>query len=359
MSPPHQRPRVLGRVLLAVVAAALALLGVELTLRATFAYLPSVAPLEGAALLPRGPEQGPEGAGDERRNALCRDGHEFRPRPPAWSASLGPAEGEPIALWAVGDSVNMGFGVEPEQSYAWLLGQRLAEHSGRPVRLRNISVNGGSFCQVLRELNGHLALERPHLVLASAFVDDLEDRALFLVEGRAVAFPAQARSAPLRWLVGRSYTANYLWIGWLSRVGGARRRFLSAEDQRWFGDAYQALDRRLEEDAIPWVLALLSPTGMPLCAQRPELEACRAMVDDGRLIAGILAERGLAVQDLRGFWDERPGRVLPVEEDELARRGALPIHPDPRGHQELAEALWPPLLAAWERGGGHPPSRQP
>ncbi len=341
--------RLIPRLLLAATGCALALGAVELGLRLSYDALPSMAAVSGAEQLPRELAAPAPGAFRGLRMPLCRDGADFEPRPPAWSADVGPPQGEPIALWAVGDSVNMGFGVEPQESYAHLLAQRLAGRTGRPVRLRNLSVNGGSFCQYLRELNGHLGLEVPDLVLVSVFSDDLADRALYLVDGVVVAHPSQAGTPLLRAVVGRSYLANLLWITARSRWGGAEPRFVSPADQAWFGEAFAALDARLEQAGVPLVLTQLSPTGRPLCLQDDPPASCAALEDDAQLMASLLREHGVEVLDLRDFWDQRPGRTLEVEQRELERRGALPIHPDPQGHAELAEALWPALEAAWER----------
>jgi lysophospholipase L1-like esterase len=343
-----RRSRLLPRLLLALAGCALALAAVELTLRLRYDALPSLAAVSDGEQLPRELAAPAPGAFRGLRMPLCRDGVGFEPRPPAWTARVGEGGGEPIALWAAGDSVNLGFGVRPEQSYAQLLARRLAEHSGRPVQLRNISVNGGSFCQYLRELNGHLALERPDLVMVSVFADDLADRALYLVDGVVVAHPSQAALPLTRALVARSYLANLLWITWRSRWGGAEPRFVSPGDQAWFGEAFAALDQRLQQAGVPLVLVQLAPVGSPLCQHPSPPEGCAALEADARLMASLLREHGLRPLDLSGFWEERPGRTLELEREELELRGALPIHPDPRGHAELAEALWPSLLSAWE-----------
>ncbi len=328
----------LGAVLLGLVL-------VEAGLRLRYPTLPSLAALEdvelGATTGPR-PEDGPGFGGAE----LCWDQSGFRPRPSAWEGRLGPDVGAPVELWAVGDSVIQGQGVQPAQSYPWLLGERLAAELGRPVELRNVSVNGGHFCQYLRELHGQLSLGQPDLVVVGVFSDDLRDRVFFLLGGSLVAFPAQIEGALGRALAGRSYLANLLWLQWRGRVAAQDEVPPDARALLLFRESFAALQGRLEEQGVPVLTLLLDPAGLSLCAEQPTLEDCAKAAQDGARIAGLLDEAGVPFVDLRGFFVERPDRLLEQERRDLERRGVLPVHPDPRGHADLAEALWPSLRSA-------------
>lgn len=45
-------------------------------------------------------------------------------------------------------------------------------------------------------------------------------------------------------------------------------------------------------------------------------------------------------------WDDGPPRYANEEDGAVHRGGSMPVHPDTRGHEMLAEAIMPRLLAA-------------
>ncbi len=144
---------------LALGALLLVLAVLEGALRVRYSTLPSLAALADGTLeteryIPPGWEDRDRPAPGADPNG-CRDPLAFAGRRPAWTRST-EGSGETLHLWALGDSLTMGHGVEPEESFAALLAERIAATTGRPVRLSNLGVNGANYCEPLRELHNRL-----------------------------------------------------------------------------------------------------------------------------------------------------------------------------------------------------------
>ncbi len=339
---------------LALLAAGLVagLAGLELACRARWDALPSVAALLEAS--PREVRYFQEGPGNEPPR--CHDPPGFATRPVAWDLTLPGAE-PPLEFWAAGDSVVLGWGVAREDAFAWRLARRVAEATGRAVHLVNMGLNGMGYCASLRELHGHLDRRAPDIVLFELFADDLASRAMVLVKGQVVRFPAQEPNPALRWLVSRSYLANWVWVTVRARRADGPTRFVDGEGQRHFVEAIRELADRLEATGSRLVLALVPPAGLPWCdpehprhGELPEraLGECAWLRSDMDLMAALLQDAGIPFVDLRDLWRREPSGTLPEEVEELRLRARLPIHPDARGHASLAEALWPAVARAFE-----------
>lgn len=334
-------------------ALVLALGFVEGGLRLVHGDLPSLAGVERALLPPGADELANKGMNDHSGQGIgCNFGPDNEPRPAQWTRSF-PGEGEAVDLWVAGDSVAMGAGVQVEDSYAFKLGQRLAAQTGRPVKLKNLAVNGGNYCEYLRELDGWLNRETPDLVLLGAFSDDLEHRVMWIAGGEAVGFPGLIADPLLRRVASQSYLANLIWIQVSSRLQPGPRRTVDPRLQEIFTDTFQRVASRVEAAGATWVLSLADPVGIRLCAEDPRVAAeCDRLLQDGDLILQLFGQAGFAPLDLRPAWVGQDLSFLEDEVQDLEGRHRLPIHPDGRGHDLLAGALWPSVAAWLDREAG-------
>lgn len=327
------------RLLLALMATALALTAVEGGLRLTHADLPSTAALADTGLNVKG-SRSAFLVGTSHEAPLCgrvamvaRDGG-FK------VLRYGPAAGRALRLWVVGDSVTAGMGVQREQTYSAVLARALARRLDAPVELTIIGSPGGDYCTSLVRLHSALDRERPDLVLWQLFADDLV-RWPALKTGLGVVRPPEYAGHPLvRALVSRSYLANLAWFALsppppLTRA--ARPKFVAGA---------RALGRRVRAAGAALVVELLSPAGMPHCLDDPPPETtCAWMRRDMATMKRWLTEAGLPPIDHRTFWHGKPDVMLARERVALEGDG-LPIHPNPAGHRLLAEALQPYVLKA-------------
>lgn len=342
-------PRLLPRLALAAAALTLALALPELALRLVYDDLPSLAALSVTTSLPAGAEvpslgeQPPDCRLPEDEPILHGNWELMLPSPTG--------EGEPLSLWTAGDSITLGAGVAPDQTFSAALARRLALSSGRPVALRDLGIQGAAYCDSIKDLHLWLDRDRPDAVVLQLFADDLEKRALYAVQGQVIAFPWRERDPLLRALASRSYLGNLAWSTVRARQGEGPTRGIGVEDQVAFRRAVSLLVARLRTLGIPHVLTLVAPTGLPRCAD-PTFAArvadCAWLTHDMDLLAVMLVQEGLPFVDLRAAWEDRPDATLAEERQELERRGRLPIHPDAAGHAALAEALWPALEAAMQ-----------
>ena len=333
-----------GRPALALASLLLCLLALEGALRWVSPSLPSLAPLQDpdARLKPDLRRPPFEPLPPEAWSDFCQVEAQFNLRPVRWTRRMeGAAQGAPLRVLAVGDSLTLGVGVEPEESFAFLLAAHLGQRLERPVQIDNIAVNGGHYCEYLREMHGWLHHQRPDLVLLGVYEDDLEARGMLLLDGGLVAFPDRVANPALRAVVGHSWLANRVWMAWTARAGSGPQRFISPEGQRHFRQAMHIAARRLQDAGIPLFGVLLGPAGSALCADNPQLaDEYRWLADDGALLASLLRQAGVSFVDRRTFWDTHPGHLLPQEVQDMARRHRLPTHPDAEGHRLLAESMF-------------------
>lgn len=332
------------RLLLALMATALALTAVEGGLRLTHADLPSTAALADTGLNVKG-SRSAFLVGTSHEAPLCgrvamvaRDGG-FK------VLRYGPAAGRALRLWVVGDSVTAGMGVQREQTYSAVLARALARRLDAPVELTIIGSPGGDYCTSLVRLHSALDRERPDLVLWQLFADDLV-RWPALKTGLGVVRPPEYAGHPLvRALVSRSYLANLAWFA-LSPPSPLAR---AARPQFQAGVAAAA--RRVRAAGGALVVQVLGPSGMPRCPPRSPPDApCSWMAQDMASMTRWLASAGLPLVDHRRFWHGKPDVMLARERVSL-RGGGMPIHPNAAGHRLLAEALLPHVVRALEAAG--------
>ena len=346
-----------GTVIVALLALA------ELGVRHHFSTLPSLAALERAEpfegtghhiVVPDGPD--PEGC---LPGPATDQSAELRF---AWKRRLGPSEGEPLRFYVVGDSQVFAPGVPPEASFAFGLAETLQLSTERPVELVNLGFQAAGFCDYLQEL--HLHLDRaplPDVVLLNVFADDLEQRALVLVEGEVAIDPSWVAFPGVPFLLRQSWLLNWSW--WqAARIAVQRSkdapykaptRWVEPAAQENFKRAWRTLSARSEQDGFATVVSLLAPSGASLCPDNPtEDSECGWMKADAELMAQMLFEASVVFTDLRSLSEEPVLAVLPSELASYRQTGALPVHLDALGHSRVVERLNRAVLSAyWHRQG--------
>jgi hypothetical protein len=85
---------------------------------------------------------------------------------------MGDGAGESLKMLVAGDSVTLGSGVHPRDTWAVALGERLSAVSGRSVEIVNGGVNAAGYCGVIRTVHHHLATEDFDRVVVALFADD-------------------------------------------------------------------------------------------------------------------------------------------------------------------------------------------
>ena len=91
-------------------------------------------------------------------------------------------------MLVAGDSITLGDGVEPEESYAGRIAASIAESKGQPVQVVNGCECHG-YCHVIRAVHRHLRDEPFDTILVGLFADDLEQRAVTWKEERFASIP--------------------------------------------------------------------------------------------------------------------------------------------------------------------------
>ena len=262
--------RNLGQRLLLSLGTVVLLLGLgECALRRIYSTLPSLAPLKDDTLqveryVPPGWEQARPPAPDPDG---CHESHPNRDlaRPPAWQKEV-EGDGEPLRIWALGDSITFGMGVEPEETFAMHLAEKAAAMTGRPVVLSNFGISGANYCTLLRESHRELAFRTPpELLLWNLFADDLQLRSVILTQGALLGFPERIASSWLRPLATHSYLVNLVWVTTRARAGSPPPRFVNMAGQAQFQKAAREFRDHLAQMEITLVTSLISPSGMPLC----------------------------------------------------------------------------------------------
>lgn len=315
------------RLLLALVGLLLGLVLAEGALRQFFVELPSLDALRRSPYASK-----PFLAGNHRIDHSLDCGGFVSPREDR-NATIG--EGEPLSLWAIGDSVTWGMGVLPEDSFVHQLAAKIAAEEGRQVVFRNLAMPGAGFCQLVRQLNTGLQAGAPDVLLMGLFADDLEHRAWLAVDGETIGLPDQIQNRQLRWWARRSYVVNLAWFAVAPRTSG-ERRFVDDVGQRAFAGHMRQIAADMDARGGRLVVVLLSPVGLHRCPpDAPMSERCGWMGSDLDLIAQMLDDAGVEYLDLRGFWDDAPDVSLPAE-----RHFQLAVHPNAEGHARIFQAVW-------------------
>lgn len=268
------------------------------------------------------------------------DPHGAAPR--AWGWMIG--EGEPHRLLFAGDSVTLGQGVRPADTFAVQLGLAYAEANGVAVEVVNAGVNAAGYCGVIRAVHHHHAKEPFARTVVALFADDLEQRAVVLDGGSLRANPALLNGAVAS-LATRSHAVNWVWHAGLARSvqrqideGGVPPPHVTVPGRSIPAETMDNLKASIEGlTKFNPLWLVIPPAGLSHCPETPDPHSeCGWLVDDMDRIAGVLASTGSDWVDLRHIHDA--GFTLGVEMAWWRREGRLPVHPNPEGHTALADA---------------------
>ena len=103
----------------------------------------------------------------------CIETDTGQPPPTAWRWMAGEGTDAPLRMLVVGDSVALGRGVNPRDTWAVGLAQRLASVHDRRVEVVNAAVNASGYCGAFRTIH-HQAAHTIDWVVVGLFADDLE-----------------------------------------------------------------------------------------------------------------------------------------------------------------------------------------
>ena len=271
------------------------------------------------------------------------DPHGTAPR--AWGMVIGEGEGPPIKVLFAGDSVTLGQGVRPRETFAVHLSEVLAKAKGISVEVVNAGVNAAGYCGVIRSVHHHHENETFDRTVITLFVDDLEQRAVVLEGGDLRANPALV-DGWVAWAATESFAANWVWfqaLRWAvdrSTSGGTRApEYVATAERTVPAETLENLAQGIEglsDKDVLWLL--VAPVGFSLCeADADPNSECAWMAADGDRIAKVLDATGAEWVDLRNLWPTGDGSaVLNVEMSWWREQGRLPVHPNPIGHAQIA-----------------------
>lgn len=252
----------------------------------------------------------------------------------------------------VGDSVAYGIGVGADQTFSAVLEKILATyHPDVPVEVLNSGVAGYNTTQELAFLEQRgFALEPDAIVLAYCPNDVLVTPIVFK-DGDRMRFFCPDREIggfdPL-WLERSSLLRLY--------VAATQGKGLGDETGRPQGvdhdSAYASL-RRLVRSARDRDIPVLTVMFPLLAWEFDQYESSARRVHDD--VARVLAEERAPRIDLLGEWREIGAKNL----RSLELKGGDPLHPNARGHEDVARRIYAHLLASdWlELGPARAPKR--
>jgi len=244
----------------------------------------------------------------------------------------------------VGDSVTLGRGVNPSDTWAVALAERLSILRQRRVELFNAAVNASGYCGAFRAVHHHTAHADFDRVVVGLFADDLEQRAVVIEDGGVYANPAVLPGV-VGWLATHSHVFNAVWLEIL-QVALARGE--GAVPPGFVGAGRTVPTTVL--DNVSKSISLIgqyeplfilnSPAGMGHCHEALPPADCVWLRADMGQMARMLDESGERWVDNRRLFDgETTGTTLPVEQDWLKTLGRLPVHPNAVGHRMIAESV--------------------
>lgn len=242
-----------------------------------------------------------------------------------------------------GDSVVAGVGAMENDGVVDQLERALATSLDRPVETLNLGFRGVGYCAVSAWATHALDQDLDALVVVY-FGDDLEDRAMFTLDGSVVAFPDRIDDDLGRLLASTSYVANAIWFAEARRMGQGPRRFVDEAGREAFVETVQGVVDAAEGRGVPVLVALLPPAGMWDCDDDPEpMSRCDWIPQDLDLMADLLSNADLPFLDLRELWDGR-GEMLWHTEARRLQPSDMVVHPSIEGHRHLALTLSDALL---------------
>ena len=297
-------------------------------------------------LVPFQPEGRPSVIAQEPDIPGCRDdepGH----KPVAWTRIVGEQESPTLRMLVAGDSITLGEGVRPEETYAARVGQSISKSEQRPVEVVNAGVNAGGYCHVIRAVHEHLKEETFDLIVIGLFADDLEQRAVTLEDGEVRADPRLVEGF-IGNMATRSYLFNWVWfqllkVAVLQQTGGGHHpahhvtrpgRQIPARSLANFSKSIEGL--------MPYnpVFVLIPPVGGPLCPTSPQAGSeCDWLYTDMEEMAERIAAIDARLVDLRELWSDGADHTQSIERRWWREHQRLPVHPNPAGHERIAEAL--------------------
>jgi len=268
-------------------------------------------------------------------------------KPVAWTRTFGSGVEPPLRVLVAGDSISLGEGVSPEESYAGLVGAELSIRHGRPVEVVNAGVNAAGYCHVIRAVHQHVAADDFEYVVIGLFADDLEQRAVTLHDGALRADPGMVGGA-IGTMATRSYVLNWVWFQVLKYAvsvqtdGGTRPAAHVTRPGRKIPERslqnFSASVRGLNQ--YKPLFLLIPPVGGPLCPPEPaQGSECSWLFQDMDEMAIRLTDSGARFLDLRGLWADGEDHTQAIEQRWWRENGRLPVHPDAAGHARIAEVL--------------------
>jgi lysophospholipase L1-like esterase len=300
-----------------------------------------------ASFAPFQPSERPAVHGLQPDTPGCVELDPHGPAPRAWGMVVGEGEGPPARVLFAGDSVTLGQGVRPEGTFAVRMSEDLAKARGVPVEVVNAGVNAAGYCGIIRSVHHHHENETFDRTVITLFADDLEQRAVVLEGGDLRANPALI-DGWVAWAATESFTVNWVWfqaLHWAvdrATAGGTQApEYVSIAGRTVPSRTMENLARSIEGLADKDVLWLLvAPVGLSLCeVDADPTSECAWMAADGDRIAAALDAAGVKWVDLRGLWATGDtSAVQTVEMSWWRNQGRLPVHPNPDGHAQIAEA---------------------
>lgn len=245
-------------------------------------------------------------------------------------------------IFTVGDSVARGKSLE--QSYAWLLGERLRAR-GHDVESLNLAVPGYGVRRRLVVLEQVLKYEPDLVILHLNHTNEFEDE-------REWRRAQEARKwSPDQWLrksyiIARLDQAKTENMFWKLPAGVRSVREVNDHDAELAAVQHteqgRVWDRFFREKTVETV-RLLQARGVPvILLTKASLDATRSRLDDETqdAFANTLAGSGVGVVSTRQVFSVRPRF-----EQHFNRDG---VHWQPQGHQVMAEALLPVIERAMQ-----------
>ena len=275
--------------------------------------------------------------------------------PIAWKVHLDQELSEAHTLLFAGDSVTLGQGVRPIETYAVELAKAYAEAHNVSVEVVNAGVNAAGYCGVVRAVHHHHAKQRFDRTVVTLFADDLEQRAIAL-DGDHIRINPVALDGWVASMASHSYVFNWLWYTSVSAAvyqstkgGTSPPAHVMLPGRSVPAETLQNLARSIEGLAeVNPVWLLVAPAGLSLCPSEPDPSTeCGWMVADLERIETVLNSTGARWVDLRHV--HSPEYVLDIEQDWWQREGRLPVHPNSIGHRALAEAAAAAVIQRSER----------
>lgn len=331
----------MSRVLSGALLAGLAFAAVEVGLRLQDSALPSMR----GTTRPFVPSERPAvlALADDVKGCVEPDANGEPPT--AWRLTYGADQRPPLRILFVGDSVTLGQGVSPEETYGALLGAALSATHNHPVEVVNGAVNAAGYCGVFRSMHHHHAHGHFDRTVVALFADDLEQRAVLLEGDRILANPKRLNGIVAD-VASRSHAFNWLWYFVVSQAverltdsGSPLPPHVTVPGrsvpESTLSNLRSSIDRVASERPM---FVLLPPVGAAVCStDAAPTSECGWMTADLGLMAEVLNESGVDWFDLRSYPTQ--AHQLESERRDWRRDGRLPVHPNREGHSAIAAVL--------------------